>query len=107
MIGLIEEELVRARDGGFGAEELERAKNHIKGSLVISNEDSGNRMNRIAKAEMSGGEHLTIDEMVERVENVSVEDLHRVYNETWGAAGASLAVVGPFDDGEIGLSGRV
>jgi predicted Zn-dependent peptidase len=107
VIGLIEDELVRARDGGFDAEELERARNHIKGALVISNEDSGNRMNRIAKAEMSGGEHLTIDEMVRRVESVTVDDLHRVYGETWGAEAASLAVVGPFDDGEIGLSGRI
>ncbi len=107
VIGLVEDELVKARDGGFAAEELERAKNHIKGALVISNEDSGNRMNRIAKAEMSGGEHLTIDEMVERVDKVTVDDLHRVYAETWGGIGASLAVVGPFDAGEIGLSGRI
>jgi predicted Zn-dependent peptidase len=107
VIGLVEDELVRARDEGFDAEEIERAKNHIKGALVISNEDSGNRMNRIAKAEMSGGEHLTIDEMVERVESVTLEDLHRVFDETWGSVAASLAVVGPFEEDEVGLSGRI
>jgi predicted Zn-dependent peptidase len=107
VIELIEDELLLARDGGFQPRELERAKNHIKGSLLISNEDSGNRMNRIAKAEMSGGEHLTIDEIVDRVEKVTKDDLHRVFEETWGSVGASLAVVGPFDEDEIGLSGRI
>lgn len=107
VIELVEDELIRARDGGFEADELERAKNHIKGALLISNEDSGNRMNRIAKAEMSGGEHMTIDEMVERVEKVGLDDLHRVFNETWGSVGASLAVVGPFEEDAIGLSGRI
>jgi len=89
VMGLVEEELLLARDQGFSARELDRAKNHIKGSLLISNEDSGNRMNRIAKAEMSGGEHLTIDEMVERVDKVTIDDLHNVFAETWGKVGAS------------------
>lgn len=107
VIELVEQELARAGNSGFEPEELERAKNQIKGSLLISNEDSGNRMNRIAKAELSGGEHLTVDEMVERIERVTAEDLDRVYHETWGAAGFSLAVVGPFEDDEIGLTGCV
>ena len=107
VLGLVEDELVRAKDGGFTAEEIDRAMNHIKGSLLISDEDSGNRMNRMAKAELAGGEHLTVDEMVARIEKVSIEDLHRVYQETWGAVGASLAVVGPFDEGDIELSGRI
>jgi predicted Zn-dependent peptidase len=107
VMGLVEEELLLARDQGFSARELDRAKNHIKGSLLISNEDSGNRMNRIAKAEMSGGEHLTIDEMVERVDKVTIDDLHNVFAETWGKVGASLAVVGPFDEDDLSLSGRI
>jgi predicted Zn-dependent peptidase len=107
VIELIEDELLLLRDNGVKEQELERAKNHIRGSLLISNEDSGNRMNRIAKAEMSGGEHLTIDEIAERVEKVTMEDLHRVFEETWGSVGASLAVVGPFETDDIGLSGRI
>lgn len=107
VIEVIEEELARARDEGFSGEELQRSKNHIKGSLVIGNEDSGSRMNRIAKAELGGGTHLTIDEMLARIDAVSVDDLHRVYGETWGSAGAGLAVVGPFDEDGLSLSGRI
>lgn len=104
VISLIEEELGKVRDGGFSSAEMERAKNHIKGSLYISNEDSGSRMNRIAKAELSGGEHLSIDEMVEKVESVTIDDIHRVFDETWDAVGLSLAVIGPFEPDDLALS---
>ncbi len=107
VIEIIEEELVRVRDRGFTTEELERAKNHLKGSLFIGNEDSGNRMNRLAKAELSGGEHLTVEEMAEKIENVSMEDIHRLFEETWGAVGLSLAVIGPFEMDDLSLSGRL
>lgn len=107
VIDLIEDELVKVRDSGFTAGELERAKNHIKGSLYIGNEDSGNRMNRLAKSELSGGEHLDVDELVARVEAVNMDDIHRLFDETWGAVQPSLAVIGPFEEGELSLSGKL
>ena len=107
VIRLIEDELVKVRDNGFTSEELERAGKHIRGSLTISMEYSGSRMNRIARIELADGEHLTVDEIIERVKAVTLDDLHRVFEETWGAARASLAVVGPFGDDELSLSGRI
>jgi len=107
VIQLIEDELVKVRDKGFTDEELERTRKHIRGSLTISMEYTGSRMNRIAKVELADGEHLTIDQIIERINEVTLDDLHRVFEETWGATGASLAVVGPFSSDELSLSGRV
>lgn len=106
VIGLIEEELASVEKAGFTEEEIARAKNHITGSLYISMEESGNRMNRIAKAEMVNGEQLTVEEMVDRVEGVTRADLDRVFAETWNGAGLSLAVVGPFSEDSLSLTGR-
>lgn len=102
VIDLVVEELKQAGAAGFTDEEMTRAKNHLKGFLYIGNEDSGNRMNRLAKAEL-GGEHLTVEEMVERVEAVTRDDIHRVFMETWGAVDLSMAVIGPFDEGSLSL----
>ncbi len=108
VIELVEDELVALRDVGIDPLELDRAKNHLKGALLISSEDSGTRMNRISKAELASGEHLRVDELVWRIEQVTVDDLQRVFGETWGSNGTSLAVIGPFD-GEAAprLSGRI
>ncbi|MBU4301586.1 MAG: insulinase family protein [Actinomycetia bacterium] len=107
VIRLIEDELVKVRDEGFTGEELERTQKHIKGSMTISMEDSGHRMNRMAKTELADGEHLTVDQVVEHVESVTLDDLHRIFEETWGSVGASLSVIGPFEDDELCLSGRI
>jgi predicted Zn-dependent peptidase len=107
VIELIEEILLAVKENGLRPEEIERAKKHIKGSLLISMEDSGNRMNRVAKTELSESEHLTIDDIVDRVERVESLDIERVFSNTWCGAGASLAVVGPLDEGSVGLSGRM
>ena len=64
-------------------------------------------MNRMTKAEFAESEHLTIDEIVKRVERVGSSDIDRVFEDTWGSVGASLAVVGPIEDGSVGLSGRI
>src|SRR5450756_1115856 len=107
VIELIEEVLSGIKENGLKPDEVERAKNHIKGALLISMEDSGNRMNRMTKAEFAESEHLTIDEIVKRVERVGSSDIDRVFEDTWGSVGASLAVVGPLEDGSVGLSGRI
>ncbi|MBN1289931.1 MAG: insulinase family protein [Actinobacteria bacterium] len=97
-------ELAGIRKNGFSATELERSKNHIKGGLLISSENSASVMNRIAKSEIQSGEHLSIDEVSTRIEKVTLDDLCRVFDATWGSGSASLAVVGPVDDGELSLS---
>jgi len=106
VIDIIESELAAVRESGFTEEEITRAKNHLAGSLLISMEDSGNRMNRMAKTELAGGEHLEVEEMVARVEKVTASDVEKVFSETWDGAALSLAVVGPFDEGDIALSGK-
>ena len=101
VLDLVEGELRAVQEKGFRSEELERARNHIRGSLYISNEDSASRMSRIAKSEISGGEQLSIDEIDERVRAVSLEDLSRVFSETWASGKLSLAVIGPFDEEDL------
>ena len=44
VVGLLRRELADVRDGGLTAEEFERAKGHVKGSLVLALEDPGGRM---------------------------------------------------------------
>ncbi len=105
VIEMIEKELLKIRVNGFLEDELERAKNHIIGNLYVSMEDSGNRMSRIAKAELWGGEHLSTDEVASRVRRVSMPDLKRVFERTWGTGPLSIAVVGPVDEEKIGISG--
>ena len=63
---------------GPRSREFERAKGHVKGSLVLSLEDPGGRMSRLGKSEIGHGEILTVDQMLGRIDAVTPEDAARV-----------------------------
>lgn len=87
-------ELAKVAADGLTAEELERGKGQLKGGLVLGLEDSGSRMSRIGKAELVFDELLTIDEVVRRIEAVTLEDVATLAKDLFTQP-ELLAVVGP------------
>ena len=83
--------------GGITAEELSRGKGQLAGALVLGLEDTGSRMSRLGKAELVYGELLTVDELLARIDSVTLEQVRDVA-ETVLSAKQTLAVIGPFDD---------
>jgi predicted Zn-dependent peptidase len=94
VIALIRRELEDVRDGGLTDEEFDRAKGHVKGSTVLSLEDPGGRMSRLGKAEIAQGEILSVNEILRRVDRVSLEDARRVAHRVLSQP-MSLTVLGP------------
>ncbi len=74
---IIGTELRRIGGEPLPADELQRAKDHLKGRLVLGMESSGTRMNRIGRSVLTGTELLTIDEIVARIDAVTAEDVAR------------------------------
>ena len=95
VIGLLRRELEDVANGGLTEEEFERAKGHVKGSLVLSLEDPGSRMSRIGKSEIAHGEILTVDQSLRRIEAVTFEDARGVAKRVLSQP-MTLTVLGPF-----------
>lgn len=98
VLDLIRTELARVAESGITAEELVRGKGMVKGSYVLGLEDTGSRMSRLAKSELLHGHLMGVDELLGRVDAVTVADVGRVAADLL-AHRHSLAVVGPFDEG--------
>ena len=49
-------------------DEFDRAKGHVKGSMVLALEDPGGRMSRLGKSEIAQGEILTVNESLKRLD---------------------------------------
>lgn len=84
---------------GITPEELERAKGHVKGALVLSSEDPGSRMNRLGRQQITSGEILSIDELIAKFDRLDMDDIRRVAQEVLGSGEWQTTVVGPFDEG--------
>ncbi|GGV37556.1 putative zinc protease [Kitasatospora herbaricolor] len=88
-------ELAKVIEEGITEEELRRAIGQISGSTVLGMEDTGSLMNRIGKAELSYGHHLSVDDMLAKIAAVTLDDVQAVARDVLGAHRPSLALIGP------------
>ena len=82
-------------DNGMTHEEIERAKGAVRGSLVLSQEDSGSRMSRIGKNEIVYGQVMDFDDILKAISRVSATDIREIAGE-FLVKTPTLALVGPF-----------
>ena len=82
---------------GISAEELKRAKDHLKGNLLLSLESSSSRMNRLAKQELRFGSFLTLEEMLAAFDSVRPEDVEALLHGVLDEEQLALVALGPID----------
>jgi len=75
-------------------EEVRRAKDQLKGSLMLSLESSTARMSNLARQEMYFDRFYGLDELIEKIEGVTVEDLREMANEFFRSESIAVTVLG-------------
>lgn len=100
VIEVITAECADIRDGGLTAEEIDRARGQLRGSLVLGSEDTGSRMTRLGSSELTYGEYLSLGEHLRRLSAVTDADVHEVAAEVL-ATPWLLSVVGPVSAGDL------
>ena len=77
-------------------EELERAKNQIRGALVLGQESMSNRMSRLAKSELYFGRIIRMDEIITAIMQVTKDDVARVASRLFRDSRFAVTAIGPF-----------
>ncbi|HEV8532845.1 MAG TPA: pitrilysin family protein [Methylomirabilota bacterium] len=89
---------VRAlKKDGVTAEELRRAKDHLKGNLLLSLESSSSRMNRLARQELRFGAFHSIDDMLGEIDGVRPEEVEALIHRVLDEEQMALVTLGPVD----------
>ncbi len=81
VVALTVDELRKLRREDVPPAELRRAKDHLKGSLMLSLEGTGSRMSHLARQELHFGKQFDLDEILAGVEAVEEPDVRRIANE--------------------------
>jgi predicted Zn-dependent peptidase len=97
VLEVVRAELATIAKGNITPDELLRGKGQMRGSVVMGLEDTGAKMTRIAKAELVYGELPTVDEILRRIDAVSLDDVCDLAAELYAGTPA-LTVMGPFDE---------
>lgn len=89
--------LENVKRSGMTPAELKKGKEQLKGSLILSLESTGSRMNRLGKNELMLGKHYSLDEMLQRIDAVVMDDIDRLIASLFGQPFA-VAMVGAGDE---------
>jgi predicted Zn-dependent peptidase len=96
--GIIGRELGSIHSDGITDEELIRAKEHVKGRMVLSSESTAARMGRIGKAVLFDTPLLTIDELIERIDAVTGDEVADLARDLYDPATLSAAAIAPNEE---------
>ena len=75
--------------------ELRRAKDHLKGSLMLSLENTASRMSHLGRQEIYFERHFGLDETLAGVERVTSHDVQRVAEDLFANGSLAATIVGP------------
>ena len=94
VIDLVVEELKAVKQTPVLPAELQRAKDHLKGSLMLSLENTASRMSHLARQEIYFDRQFGLDETLQGVERVTAEDVQRVASDLFGNDALAATVLG-------------
>ncbi len=100
-LDILLEELSALRRTGVRPEEIHLAQAKLRGNFILDLESNINHMARLGSAAITGGEILSPDEVIARIDAVSVDDAQRVIEAYIDSATMNIAVVGPSTDARL------
>jgi len=95
VVDLCVEELRGMKQAPVPDAELRRAKDHLKGSLMLSLENTASRMSHLARQEIYFERHFGLDETLAGVERVTAGDVTRVATDLFANGSLAATIVGP------------
>jgi predicted Zn-dependent peptidase len=95
VLRLVRDEVAAFLTDGITEEELLRGKGHLRGNLVLSLEETTGRMTRLGKSVLTGEEILSPDEVIARIESVTLDGVRTVARDVLGSAPWAVAALGP------------
>jgi len=101
VIDLVVEELRGVKNAPVPAAELQRSKDHLKGSLMLSLENTASRMSHLARQEIYFDRQFGLDETLQGIERVSADDVQRVAADLFQDGSLAATVLGHVNGLEI------
>ena len=95
VVSSVMEELRGIKNGPIADEELRRAKENLKASVVLGLESPGSRMSNLARQEIFFGRFLDLDETIASIDAVQIADIHDIAQTFLKPENMALTIVGP------------
>lgn len=101
VVDLTMEEFTKIKKNGITKEEMDRSKEHLKGSLVLGLESTSSRMGYLAKCQYYFGRIITIDEIFDKVDKVTLDDIMKAANKYIRDEYLTLTAIGDISEEDM------
>jgi predicted Zn-dependent peptidase len=95
VVDLVVEEMRGIKQTPLADTELRRAKDHLKGSLMLGLESTSSRMSHLARQDIYFDRQFTLDETLDGIESVTQDDVRRVAGHLFSNGSLGVTVLGP------------
>jgi predicted Zn-dependent peptidase len=102
VLDLIHREIRKLARNGIDRAELQRTKDQMKGSLMLSLESSHSRMNKLAKDELIAGRHTTLDDLIAEIDAVTEQQVFQIAQHSFTSDRIALTGLGPLSSRQVG-----
>ncbi len=103
-LDLTRDEIKKLQDELVGDDELNSNREQLKGGLLLALEGTFNRMSRMARSMMFHNRIVTTNEILDKVDEVTAEDIQALAQQTFVEDTSAMAVLGPKAiEGEVRL----
>lgn len=102
VVDVVLSQIQQVCEGDITEEEVERSKHQLRGALLMSTESVNGRMSSNARSMLFHGRVISVDEMIERIQQVDVQQVVQVARDLLGHGAMTLAAIGTFPEGGNG-----
>ena len=96
VLDVINKEIVKIQNGDISENDLNEAREHLVGGIILGSESTDTRMMRLAKNEYVFGRYIEYEELIEDLERVTIDEVVACLREAFLPGNISLAMLGPF-----------
>ncbi|HEV3408265.1 MAG TPA: pitrilysin family protein [Gaiellaceae bacterium] len=104
---IVAEQITAVASGRVEEAELERAKENLKGRIMLSMESTSNRMSRLGRSVITDSELLSLDRILAEIESVDAEAVAQLAEVLLAAERLSLAAIGPSEERVLAAAERI
>jgi predicted Zn-dependent peptidase len=107
VIDLILENMSDIKKHGITSQELNKAKEQLKGSIFLGLENSSSRMARLGKLEITLGKYITPDEVVAKIDVVSLDNVKNICDKLFKQEMLCFTALGSLNEKDLAINFRI
>ena len=104
---VINAEIVKIQDGDLSEKDLDEARDHLVGGILLGSENTDSRMMRLAKNEFVFGRYIEYEELVENLNKVTIDDIMPCIREAFSQGSVAVTTLGSVNREDLDLTGNL